>query len=94
MIESVSNIHLCGNFINICNMYLISVNKTLKWTKFNYIVDSKPRLVVDMKDVNQYCILITQMSNIVEVVSFLNESDRDISFDKIMACLSFYQGRV
>lgn len=85
-------VNLCGEFISICDTYLIHMDKVLKWNKFDYIVDRKLRVVNKEKtDSDKYCILITQIDNSNEVIYFSNKLERDHVFSRIADVLKIYR---
>lgn len=70
-------VNLCGCFLCIHNDYAIDVDNILKIVKYNG---------------EDECYLnITQINNHIELLKFASEKDRDISFTRILACLSYYR---
>lgn len=91
MYSEAPNILLYGDFISIDDAYLIDITKSLKIIKFNYVAEKLNGLRLiksdDRLDVNQFCISITQIYNTLEIISFLHERDRDLSFSRIQMCI-------
>jgi len=85
-------VSLVGDFINIYDMYLIRVDKVLKWNKFDYVEDGRLRVVKNKQSSingDKYCILVSQVDDNSEVLYFNTSEERDSVFVKIINVIRY-----